>query len=261
MGESDRTVYDAAEWWDLAFADETEDEVAFVRSLAERSGIERVYEPGCGGGRLVAALNADGFEVVACDLSEAMVGFTRSRLPKAAADRVCQCDIRTFVTPDLVDLAICPVNTFRHLLTEADAIAHLRAVAASVRTGGHYAIGLHLLPPDADEDDAERWTVDSDGVRVTVTLKVVAFDRRRRLERLRFSLHVRRGEDILRRRSEFDYRIYTARQIRSLLRKCPQWRLVSTHDFWWDLDEPLPLNDDRGDTVLLLKRTDHPAKP
>ena len=249
-------VYDAAPYWDLAFADETPDEIAFVDALAERTTIKRIYEPGCGGGRLVAGLTDGGYRVDACDLSTAMVDFTRSRLPKSAAARVRQADIRTFVTPQPVDLAICPVNTFRHLLSETDAIQHLDAVATSVRPGGHYAIGLHLLPPDADEEDGERWSVEADGVRVTVTLRVIAFDRRRRIERLRFSLHVRRGDEVLRRRSEFDYRIYTARQIRSLLRKTPKWTLESTHDFYWDLTERLPLDDDRGDTVLLLQRTD-----
>ena len=253
-------VYDAARYWDLAFDDETPDEVAFVQALAERTTVRRVYEPGCGGGRLLVALNEAGFDVSGCDLAEAMVARTRERLPAKAAKRIAFGDMRTYRPRAKVDLAICPVNTFRHLLTEADALAHLDAVADAVRPGGHYAIGLHLLPPDADEADGERWSVETDAERVTVTLRVIAFDRRRRIERLRFSLHVRTfdagGDRIQRARSEFDYRIYNAMQIRSLLRKSPRWTLESVHDFWWDLDDPLPLSDDRGDTVLLLRRTD-----
>ena len=43
-------------------------------------------------------------------------------------------------------------------------------------------LGFHLLPPDASEECTERWTERSGGTQVTVTLRVVASDRRRRVE-------------------------------------------------------------------------------
>lgn len=256
----DRSVYDEAVYWDLAFRDETADEVAFVDALSRRSAdrgdrIRSVYEPGCGGGRLVVALAAAGYEVVACDLSEPAVRYVRHRLTRRRLDaEVAVGDMRKWKPSPAVDLAFCPVNTFRHLLTEADAVAHLQTVAECVRPGGHYAIGLHLLPPDADPEDSESWTARHGRTAVRVRLDVTEFDRRRRIERLRFRLRIDSPKGKRTIESTFDYRIYTAAQLRSLLRKLPQWEHVSTHDFWWDLDEPLTLNDDLGDTVILLRR-------
>ena len=254
------SVYDASAYWDLAFRDETPDELAFIDSLRHRieadgESLARIYEPGCGGGRLVVALAAKGYDVSACDLSEPCVRYVGRRLRRRGLDAVVEVgDIRSWQPPSPVDLAFCPVNTFRHLTSEADALAHLRAVAAAVRPGGYYAIGLHLAPPDMDEDDAERWTATHGRTSVTVTLKVVAFSRPKRLERLRFNMLVRNPSDVQRFRTEFDYRLYTAAQLRSLLRKATEWEHISTHDFLWELDEPLALNDDLGDTVVLLRR-------
>ena len=248
------SVYDEAAYWDLAFRDETVDELAFINSLAARESIASLYEPGCGGGRLVIAAAAAGYRVAACDLSEPAVRYVRRRLRRRQLDATVDvADMREYHCGP-VDLAICPVNTIRHLLTDIDVLTHLRSVAASVRPGGWYAFGLHLLPPDAAEEDGERWSVTHGRTKVTVTLRVVDFDRRRRLERLRFSLLVRSGEQTKRFRSEFVYRIYTANQLGRLLAEATDWEHVSTHDFWWDLDEPLPLDDERGDTVVLLRR-------
>ena len=58
----------------------------------------------------------------------------------------------------LVDAAYCTVNTFRHLLTEQAARDHLECVAGSLRSGGIYLLGLHLLPLDTDPADDARWT-------------------------------------------------------------------------------------------------------
>ena len=63
--------------------------------------------------------------------------------------------MRTYRVKPQVDIAYCFVNTFRHLLTEEDAVQHLQSVAASLRPGGLYLLGLHMLPPDADEEDDE----------------------------------------------------------------------------------------------------------
>ena len=257
---SSRTVYDETAYWDLAFRDETADELAFLSELSSRErragqAFGRLYEPGCGGGRLVIAATAAGFEVSACDLSEPAITYVNRRLRRRGLEAEVEVgDMRSWKPRASVDVAICPVNTFRHLLNDADALAHLSTVAAAVRPGGYYAIGLHLLPPDAAEDDGERWTSRHSRTSVTVTLRVVAFDRRKRIERLRFNLLVRSGETTKRFRTEFDYRIYTARQIRKLLEAAEDWTLESVHDFWWDLNETLELNDDRGDTVLLLRR-------
>ena len=57
-----------------------------------------------------------------------------------------------------LDAAYCPINTFRHLLTEQSARSHLQCVADALRPGGIYVLGLHLLPLDTTQESIERWT-------------------------------------------------------------------------------------------------------
>ena len=168
-----------------------------------------------------------------------------------------------------VDAAFCPVNTFRHLLSEEAARSHLECVAAVLRPGGIYILGLHLLPPDASEEDGERWTERHGRTQVTVTLRMLATDRRRRIERLRVSLLAHTGMNRstaapgcgrqpaskeIRLRDEFSFRIYTARQFRRLLAGVPSLELCDVYDFWYEIDQPLPLNNDRADTVFVLRK-------
>ena len=153
-----------------------------------------------------------------------------------------------------VDAAFCPVNTFRHLLSEEAARSHLECMAAALRPGGIYILGLHLLPPDTAEEDTERWTERHRRTQVTVTLRVLATNRRRRIERLRVCLLVRENGKEIRLRDEFSFRMYTARQFRRLLASVPSLELCDVYDFWYEIDNPMELNDDRADTVFVLRR-------
>ena len=253
-------VYDHPKYWDLAFADETAEELRFVSELAETLSLKippHVYEPGCGGGRLVHAMAERGMQVAACDLSEAAVAHTQQRLRDAGLTaEVAVADMRTYVPGHRLDIAFCPVNTFRHLTTEADAQAHLHAVASAVRAGGLYAIGLHLAPPDIDPDDEETWTASEDDVSVACRLTVGDFERESRLERLLFQIDVDDAGRKFTLRDAFDYRLYTAAELQYTLTDSGQWTIRSVHDFWYDLGDPLELNDELGDTVVVLKRTE-----
>ncbi len=217
--------------------------------------VRRLYEPGCGGGRLVVEMARRGYDVVGCDSSQAAIEFARSQLTEAglAAD-LHQSDMVTFRPDEPVDLAFNLVNTFRHLLSESAAIAHLKSVAASLRPGGLYVIGLHLMPPDADEEDSETWTVTDGQLSVTLYLEVVDFSRQTREERVRFDLDVTDGAERLSLSTTYSLRLYLAEQMRELLAAVPEFVLRDVFDFWYDLDEPLELNDDLGDTVLVLQR-------
>jgi hypothetical protein len=55
-------------------------------------------------------------------------------------------------------------------------------------------------------------------------------------------------------RTEFPLRLYTAEQLRSLLAKVPQFHLCDVFDFCYEIDEPLKLDDEISDTVLVLRR-------
>ena len=154
----------------------------------------------------------------------------------------------------LVDAAYCPVNSFRHLLREETARRHLECIAECLRPDGIYVLGLHLLPPDAAEEDGERWTEHQGRTQVTVTLRVLETDRRRRVEKLRVCLLARNASKEIRLRHEFSFRMYTAAQFRRLLASVPSLELCDVYDFWYEIDHPLKLNNDRADTVFVLRK-------
>jgi hypothetical protein len=162
--------------------------------------------------------------------------------------------MKDFKLPAHFDLAHCFVNTFRHLTTEEDARRHLLCVSESLKPGGVYLLGFHLLPPDADEDDCERWTITRGKTRVTTTVRVLNFSRRKRIEIVRFSLKVTTPAKVIRLATDHHLRIYRADQFRVLLKSIPSLKLVDVYDFCYDLAEPLPLDDRLGDAVFVLQK-------
>jgi hypothetical protein len=127
-------------------------------------------------------------------------------------------------------------------------------VADSLRPGGIYILGFHLLPLDAAEECIERWSQRQGRTKVSVTLRVLSTDRRRRMETLRVSLLVRDGEKIVRLRHDFPLRMYTLAQFRRLLGAVPSFELCDVYDFWYEIDHPLVLDNEISDTVFILKK-------
>ncbi|MBC8355024.1 MAG: class I SAM-dependent methyltransferase, partial [Planctomycetes bacterium] len=154
--------YDYPQYWDLAFRSETKLEADFIEDACGKYCdflVKRLLEPGCGGGRLVVETAARGYDVTGFDLSEPSIEYLMKRLArrKLSAESFVA-DMTSFVPRRRVDAAFCTFNTFRHLATEEAARQHLECVANSLRPGGIYILGFHLLPPDADEECIERWS-------------------------------------------------------------------------------------------------------
>ncbi len=250
--------YDYPQYWDLAFRSETKLEADFIEAACEKYcefPVKRLLEPGCGGGRLVVEMAARGYDVTGFDLSEPSIRYLQQRLTRRNLDaQAIIADMTTYVPRRKADAAFCTFNTFRHLTTEDAARQHLECVAQSLRAGGIYILGFHLLPPDADEECIERWSAKHGKTKVTTTLRVLDFDRATRLETIRFSLRVRSGKRDLKLHSDYQYRIYTAAQFQSLLHAVPQFELCDVYDFWYEIDEPLSLSNKLGDAVFVLRK-------
>jgi SAM-dependent methyltransferase len=250
--------YDYPQYYDLAFRSETRAEVQFIEAACRKYCpfvIRRMLEPGCGSGRLIVALAARGYEMLGFDRNERSLEYLRRRLVRRSlrAD-VFHADMIDFRLARPVDAAFNTWNTFRHLTTEGAARRHLQCVADSLRPGGIYILGLHLLPLDVSEECVERWSASHGATKVTVTLRVIATDRRQRVEVIRISMLVRTKTRELRLRTEFPFRMYTARQFRRLLASVPQFELCDVFDFWYEIDRPLELNDDITDAVFVLRK-------
>ena len=258
MASSTRGCYDAPGYWDLAFSDETAPEADFLEAVAKQfcpQPARTILELGCGGGRQTLELTRRGYSVTALDLNPSCVAWTQRRLRRNR--RVAQVqsgDMARFELAAPVDLAHCLVNTFRHLTSEQVARQHLQCVAAALKQGGLYVLGFHLLPPDAEEFDCERWTIRRGATRVTTTIRVLEFSRRQRIETVRFSLKVTTPRRIVRLATDHRLRIYRADQFRRLLRSVPEFELLGVYDFCYELSNPVPLNDDLGDAVFILRR-------
>ncbi len=250
--------YDYPAYFDLAFRDETLPEADFLEAAFKKYAafpVHHVLEPACGSGRLVRELASRGFTLSGFDLNEPMLAYARQRLARRGLQaELFVADMAEFQLPRQIDAAFNTFNSFRHLLTEAEALSHLRCVAQALKPGGIYVLGLHLLPPDASEESTERWQAKQGATRLTATLRVIASNRRRRLETLRISLRVRTKERDLRIQSEFTLRLYNAAQLKQLLAKAVEFELCDVFDFWYEIEEPLKLNNEISDTVLILKR-------
>jgi SAM-dependent methyltransferase len=266
--------YDYPAYFDLAFRSETTLEADFIEAACRKYCpfvVRSLLEPACGTGRLIAELAARGYGMSGFDLCDSALNYCRKRLTrkKLKADTFAadMADFQLSLSSPFgrrtgsegrhlkqVDAAYNTFNSFRHLLTEQAAKNHLECVAQSVRRHGLYILGFHLLPPDASEECIERWTERQGRTQVTVTLRVLATDRRKRIETLRISLLVRDKETTLRLRDEFRFRMYTAAQFRRLLAQVPAWELCDVYDFWYEIDHPLVLNNELSDTVFVLRK-------
>jgi len=255
----ERDWYDLPAYYDLVFDSLTEDEADFIDGLARQhvSGrCERVLEPACGSGRLLAALARRGYEVAGFDASEPMLDFARRRLDRLGlrADLSVQ-RLESFRYRRKFDIAHCMVSSFKYVLTEDDARSHLRAAARAVRKGGLYILGFHLTQYEDQTVDRERWQGRRNGTRVVCTIRSEPPEKRTRTEQIRSRLSVTEGGRTRRFETRWTFRTYSAAQFRALLRAVPEWKLVATHDFDYDLAHTTAMGRDRLDTVAVLQRT------
>jgi SAM-dependent methyltransferase len=257
--DGSNNCYDYPEYWDLAFRDETQLEADFFEAAFKRFAerpVKRLLEPGCGGGRLVVEMARRGFESTGFDISESAIDYLRKRLgEQGLSAEVYVDDMTNFQVAQPVDAIFNTFNTFRHMLDEQSSLSHLQAVARALAPGGLFILGLHIIPPDADDEDEESWPAEEDSVHVTVDMQILETDWTERQEVLRFDLHVKDGAKEIELSTDYTLRLYRVEQIRSLLAKVPELEICGIYDFWYDLDEPQTLDEETSDTVLVFRRT------
>jgi SAM-dependent methyltransferase len=249
---------DYPHYFDLLFRSETKPEADFIEAACRKYcpfAVKRLLEPGCGSGRLVVEMAKRGYTMTGFDVNKPSLTYLRAELRRSHLRAgVFHADMACFRIRHQIDAAFCTFNTFRHLLTEEAARSHLECVAQCLKPGGIYILGFHLLPLDVDPYSCERWTAKERGTEVTATLRVLSSNRRSRHEQIRLSLFIRTVKRVLRIRSEFPLRMYTAKQFRCLLASVPELELCDVFDFWYQIDRPLSLDDWITDTVFVLRK-------
>lgn len=224
--------YDEPMLYDVLHSTGTADEIRGLRHLSDRLGLDPAgpwLEPACGSGRYVRAAVAQGVRVAAFDLSEAMIGYARSRMRTADEGmyRLSVADMRTFDAESLAprwrfDLAFNPINTIRHLETDDDLLAHLERTHNALRPGGVYVVGLSLSVYGFEQPSEDTWR----GSRGSLTVNQVvqytpAHGGRDRTEQVHNVLAVTRppGTQVL--HSAYGLRSYDQQQWDAVLGRSP----------------------------------------
>lgn len=255
--------YDTPLYYDIIFDEDTPLEADFLEVMHQRhgNGVRRnrsVLELACGSGRLMRELASRGWKTAGFDINPAMLDFARERIESAGLTALLWEDrMESFEVPrkQRFDLIHCLVSTFKYLLSERDALACLNRVAAALKPGGLFILGVHLTDYRHPKISHERWVVTRDGVEVVCNTRTWPVDPGSRIEAMRSRLKVTlpTGE-IHRQETRWEVRSYSAAQLRALLQKVESLTLVAAHDFRHDPEDHRKLDDSYSDIVLVLKR-------
>ena len=263
MPNEERDWYDTPLYYDIIFDADSARECAFLEAVQACHGGtkgRRLLEPACGSGRLVSEMARRGWNVSGFDGSERMLEFARDRLKTQGLKAhlwhgwMQSFEIPGGKNPASFDLAHCLVSTFKYLLTEKDAVAHLQRVAASLKPGGLYVLGIHLSDYRRQTHEHERWVAERDGIHVVCNTRSWPPQRGARLEDLRNRLKITHAGRVHTQETRWQFRTYNAAQVRSLLRKVPALALVGVYDFTYDISAPRKLDDSYSDIILVLRR-------
>jgi SAM-dependent methyltransferase len=251
-------LYDYPRYYDLVFGSDWKAEHDFLLAVFDTFAtgrVRRVFEPACGTGRLLFRLAQSGLAVAGLDLNPRAVVFCNKRLERhgfAAAAFVG--DMSDFELPRPVDAAFNTINSFRHLATERQARSHLRCVAAALRQGGLYVLGLHLTPTEGSPLTEERWSARRGNLAINTHLETFDLDVESRTERCRMTMDIYTPTQAFQIVDELVFRTYTQAQLASLLKSIQEFEIVGTYDFRYRLEAPTEIAADTQDVVLILRK-------
>jgi SAM-dependent methyltransferase len=176
---------DEAELYDIAFDWDLSDEAAWLVGRFG-PGCRSVLEPGCGSGRMLAALAARGLDVFGIDTSEEMLALARAR-----GAEVVRADMTNFDLGRRFDAAVSVVSTVG-LLGPDGLASHLDAVARHLEPGARYLVQQGVFPADAELWRSE-WKAERDGTKLHVVWEAFERDPAQLRERSRSRVEVVAG--------------------------------------------------------------------
>lgn len=256
-----RDWYDTPLYYDIIFDADTPKEGAFLEAVYAKHGpggrSRQMLEPACGSGRLILEMARRSWKVSGFDGNARMLDFARERLKREGLKaRLWEDWMQSFELPkqQTFDLAHCLVSSFKYLRTERDAVACIQRVADCLKPGGLFVLGVHLTNYDLAAEEHERWAAERDGIRVVCNTHTWPANKKTRLEDLRTRLQITHTGRTHTQETKWQFRTYSAAQVRTLLRKVPSLDLVQCYDFTYDITDPRKLDDSYADIVLVLKK-------
>lgn len=256
--------YEQPLYYDIIFDSDTDLESQFLEDVHAKHctsggvggvGGVAMLEPACGSGRLVASMSKRGFDVTGFDLRDEMVQFAERRLrQRRIKATVFEADMTEFRTRRKFDIAHCLVSTFKHLLEESAARAHLKCVARSLKKGGVYVLGAHLSDYECNQRSRERWVADRGGTHVVCNIQSQPPMSVTRTEEIRARLIATTGKGKKRYESHWTFRTYDLAEMQALIRSVPAFEHIETYDFTHEIDCPITFDGEQLDTVMVLRK-------
>lgn len=252
------SIYDFPKYYDLLFGSDWKAEFDFLSACFQKHAlcrVRRVFEPACGTGRLLFRFAKAGYAIGGNDLNPKAVDYCNRRLRRHGfRDTVDVGDMSDFTVRRPYHAAFNTINSFRHLSSEAAAVAHLRCQAAALVSGGLYLLGIHLEPTAVPPMTEESWSARRGHLVVNSHMWSKGIDRARRMEHLGMTIDVYTPTRQFTIEDHMEYRTYRRRQFASVLKKIPEFEVVETYDFSYDIDQPHPITNASEDVVFVLRR-------
>jgi len=250
--------YDFPKYYDLVYGSDWKAEYDFLLACFKKHAagkVRRLFEPACGTGRLLVKLAAAGYKVGGNDLNSKAVAYCNARLARHGYPPSAKVgNMADFRLQRPVDAAFNTINSFRHLTSESAALSHLQCMAAALRFGGLYVLGLHLTPGVGEPIDEESWSARRGNLAALARLWVTKRDQRKRQETVGMSYDIYTPTRQFRILDRCCFRTYTARQLSGLLKKVPAFELTSIYDFSYDISRTLKIDSQSEDVVLILRK-------
>jgi len=254
--------YDSPLYYDMVYEDYTKRETRFLSAAVKKYGrgfskYWKVLEPACGSGRMLESLAQKGHTVHGFDLNRNQVAYAKKRLkPWGRSAKVWRNALQDFRAPAIgrYDLVHCFVSTFKYVTKEQDAVAALRGMSKALRSGGLCFIGLHLTDYKNNPSDYEKWVNLRAGVKVCSETWSEPARQKERKEAIRTRMTITEAGKTRVEDTHWDFRTYSAAELKSLLAKVPSLELVACHDFLYNIKNKRRLNDAYSDIILVLRK-------
>ena len=257
MQEINANIYDFPKYYDLVYGSDWRAEFDFLENCFEKHVphvVESLFEPACGTGRLLYRFAKAGYQVSGNDLNEKAIEFCNERLERHGfAPTTFAGDMTNFRLSQPVDAAFNTINSFRHLGTNKMAKSHLECMAAAVRKGGIYVLGLHLSPVSGKTCDEESWSASRGHLTVNSSLWLEERNLEKRFEAFNMTFDIYTPTRQFRIRDQVRFRTYQARQFEKLVRQVDRLEIIAAYDFAYEIDRPIAVNDAQEDVVYVLR--------
>lgn len=251
-------IYDYPKYYDLVYGSDWKAEYDFLLGCFEKHAagpVKRVFEPACGTGRLLYRLAKRGLEGSGNDLNPNAVNYCNARAQRHGLPLQVEVgDMADFQLKKKADAAFNTINSFRHLNSERLALQHLKCMAAAVRGGGIYVLGLHLAPLEGETCDSEAWSASRGHLTVNTSIRLVERNYAKRYEEFEMISDIYTPTDSFRIEDKLHFRTYTSEQIVDLVSQVDGLEIEAIYDFHYDLNLPIELGPSTEDVILVLKR-------